>query len=272
MSKPIITLEDYIYHSIWGYPSLYSRNTHEESRRTVLDHMFLTIGNGVEYNSELKNFSPPNVKKLPEKTIKRIKAGEKIVVVYKGYDIKERHFYEDFIKSDQKHLLNVKNPRDWRLQESLVKATVYPDDHYMYINLLNKLKSNDGSFSRPYPYSLHYTPMWDREAKKLIDKELILPDWREGIVEIYTWARDWMVSDEFDNNDYFNWALKFNEQDKDSYFMKKWNNKESVEQLCGEYEIKPKQYENPIDMVRDIVAKSRQKYIDEAQLIINTYQ
>lgn len=270
MSKPI-TLEDYIYASIYHYPGLYSRNTYEESRYSVLNHLFLVIGTGVEYNPETKTFSDGSKESVSQEIIARLKAGEKIVQISKGYNTIEVCFYDDFIKSGRQELLEVKRPKDWKLQETLVKATIYPDDHYRYIDLLKEFKDGDECFHRPYPYSLEYTPMWDREAKKLIDKELILDDWREGIVEIYTWARDWMVSDKFDNNDYFNWALNFNEKDKESYFMKKWNNKESTEQLCEEYAIEPKHYENPIDMVKDIVARARRKYIHEAQLIINTY-
>jgi hypothetical protein len=273
MSQPIISLEDYIYTCIFRYPSLYSRNTIKESRRAILDHLFLVIGNGIEYNPESKNFSHPEYKKLPQEHIDRIKAGEKIVVVYKGYNKQGVSFYKDFIKTNQKYLLGVK-PK-WDEHETALKAEVYPDEHYQYIELLKgnlrwENNSDDTDFDSPYPYSLEYVPMWDRAAKKLIDKDLILPDWRDGIVEIYTWAREWMESEKFDKNDYFNWVLGLNKPG--SYFKSKWEKRESMEKLCGDYEIPYADYQTPEDFVKVVVAQQRKKYIDTAQLIIDTYK
>jgi len=270
MSKLAVSLEDYIYTSIWSHPCSYSRNTWLESKFAVLRQLFLVIGNGVEYVPEFKNFNSHEYPILPEETKAKLNSGEKIVVVWKGYSVIEVCFYKDFIKSGREHLIHEKP--SFKDREKTLKADVYPDNHYSYIERLNKLKENDGSFDKPYPYSLHHTPMWDRENHKLIDKDLILPDWREGIVEIYIWAKEWMESDNFDKDDYFNWTLKLKTNDENSYFMRKWNERESMEQLCVAYAIPFKDYQEPMDMVRDIVAKNRKKYIDTAQLIVDTYK
>jgi hypothetical protein len=277
MSQSIISLEDYIYRSIWAYPSLYLRNTIRESRGAVLRHLFLTIGNGIEYNPELKNFNNNNYTRLPQNVADRIKAGEKIVEVCKGYHKQAIYFYNDFIQSDNKHLLDVKTPTVWRLIETLVKATVYPDGHYRYVQLLKKNaqrenNSDDTDFKRPYPYSLEYVPMWDRAAKKLIDKNLILSDWREGIVEIYTWAKEWMESEKFDKNDYFNWTLSLGKQGGQDFINNQWAKRKSMKQLCKDYGIPYAHYQTPEDFVKVVVAKSRKRYIDTAQLIIDTYK
>lgn len=273
MSKVPISVVDYIYSSIFYYPALYSRNTYEESRLAVLKHLFLVIGTGVEYDPETKAFSDGSKECIPQDIIVRLKDGEKTVVVSEGIYTKEVHLYKDFIKSDQKHLLKVKPSKDpmerlRQLDSKFKKAEIYPDAHNNYIKLLKKDKE-DGCFQRPYPYSLEYTPMWDRQAKRLMDKKLILPEWREAIVEIYTWARDWMQSDKFDNDNYFNWSLKLD--GPSCYFTEKWNNRKSTEQLCEDYDIPYKDYQNSLDMVKDIVAKQRKRYIDTAQLIIDTY-
>lgn len=273
MSKSTVSLVDYIYASIFYYPGLYSRNTYEESRLAVLKHLFLVIGSGIEYDPETKAFNNGTEKRVSEEIISRLKAGEKIVVVLEGIYTKEVHLYEDFIKSDQKYLLKVKPSKDpmerlRQLDSKFKKAEIYPDAHNNYIELLKKHREGE-CFCRPYPYSLEYTPMWDRQAKRLMDRELILPEWREAIVEIYTWARDWMQSDKFDNDNYFNWPLKLGRPG--CYFTNKWNTRKSMEQLCEDYGIPYKDYQNPLDMVKDIVAKQRKGYIDTAQLIIDTY-
>jgi len=43
-------LEDYIRRVIYTYPSLYKDKTYELSRLKVLDHIFLCIGTGLEWN------------------------------------------------------------------------------------------------------------------------------------------------------------------------------------------------------------------------------
>lgn len=268
MSKSIIKLEDYIWASVFRYPRLYSRNTYQESRMAVLKHLFLVIGNGIEYNPELNNFNNHEYTCLLPEIVDRLKAGEKIVQVIRGYETVEVCFYKDFIDSGRENLLNITMPQSFELRQKLLMAEIYPDSHYIYINFLNNSNCNDGAFDSPYPYSLEYTPMWDRQNRKLMDKELILSDWREGIVEIYTWARDWMKSDKFEKNNYFNWANKL---DKDSLFLDNWKNKRSVEEFCINYGIEPKQYQNPLDAAKDIVAKNRKQRIDTAQLIIDTY-
>jgi len=45
-------LKDYVDNSILYYPSLYRAHNYEDSRLLVLDHIFLTIGNGLEWHKD----------------------------------------------------------------------------------------------------------------------------------------------------------------------------------------------------------------------------
>lgn len=45
-----MTIKQYVDKSIFQYPSLYRTKSYQESRLLVLDHVFLTIGNGLEWN------------------------------------------------------------------------------------------------------------------------------------------------------------------------------------------------------------------------------
>ena len=44
------SLEGHIRWAVWNYPALYRRESYEASRMGVLDHLFLVIGNGYEWD------------------------------------------------------------------------------------------------------------------------------------------------------------------------------------------------------------------------------
>lgn len=47
-----MTLDNYIYSSIYLYPMLYYYKDPKKSRNCVLDHLFLTLGNGEKFNDK----------------------------------------------------------------------------------------------------------------------------------------------------------------------------------------------------------------------------
>src|SRR6185503_18150433 len=54
----IMNMEDFVFSSIYNYPSLYYSSSFEESKIRVLDHVFLVIGNGIEFIPEDGSFGP----------------------------------------------------------------------------------------------------------------------------------------------------------------------------------------------------------------------
>lgn len=271
MSKIAITLDDYVCSSIFNYPSLYLKDNFENSRMAVLKQTFQVIGNGVEYCPNSKNFNNHRYHALAKEKKARLKNGEKLVEVCNGGEIinfstkkvwrdlnkyDKTYFSNDFIKLNIPHLINGQElPK--KFKESKIASTkvieIYPNKPFK---------------ESPYPYSLTYTPMW--ENGKLIEKELILEDWRKGIVDVYEWALDWMESDKFNQDHYYNWSYKVGE--KGCIFTENWNNKKSVQQICKDYEIAYKEYSNPKEMAIDIVSKQRKNYINTAKRIINAYK
>ena len=310
-----MTLEDAVALSIFHYPSLYSRTTFEESKTRVLDHYFLTIGNGIDYinpNNEKHagwfghDADLPEAKKrrklLSKKAKQKIAAGEKICRIYRhihqdqfekygfispSYDYKHEKeertaFLSDFLKRGVKYLevthgfnriideTKRPNPADY---EYFIE--IYPDSNDRYIESLKemeekinrKVKSNYNW--HPYPFSLKYTPMWDMQNGCFIPKDMIMPDWIEGIVAVYRKTLAWFEDDsKYMADNYYNWS----ELHDLTNFQIAWDKEPDKLILCKDYGIEPFVYTNIREMARAIVQTQRAHRIDECNQILAFYQ
>lgn len=284
--KLAISLDDYIYSQIFYWPSLYYREDFEKSKLRVLNYLFLVNGTGIKYSPEFRNFNSNKYAAISNNRKNRIKQGEKLIEVCKGGKILdyfshkkvsrnldkrykiyfERDFYKLNIKFFKNYEIVSKDITESEVENANV-ITIYPDDNIEYEKMLDKLNQN--CFYRPYPFSLHYVPMWDEENKKLIDKDLIADDWREGIIWVYEKSLAWLTSESFYKDTYFNWALTVGKPG--CTFTQRWNNN-SLEKMCKDYEIPFKEYKSPKEMSIDLVEKNKKEKIDTAQLIIDTYK
>ena len=266
-----MTLEDYIFTSIWNYPSLYYKTTFAKSRRSVLSQLFLVIGTGVEYRESFRGFSDSDENKtiLSEDIKNRIKNGDVIVRVGKP-DKKDdwillfpdrsggesKMFFSDFLKTNQ-------NYYEFG-QERPEKIEYWP--------IVEKFPEESKYNWEPYPFSIEYCPFWDRINKCLIPKDKIASDWVEGIVEIFQITKDWFKDDEkWENSGYYNWGGK-GWRERDNIFLKNWEESTDKLKLCDEYEIPRKEYSSPREMAVDICKKSREEYISECNKILAFYK
>jgi hypothetical protein len=285
-------LEDYIFSCIFAYPSLYHTRNFEESKKKVLDHLFLVIGSGVEYvnpkNLPHKGYfsdGSKNKKRLSKEVKQRIISGEPIVTIYNKIDqekfdkfgmmwpdreSKEQNMLLDDFRNLKMKYYNV-NER-YSSVESL-KQKIDLKDYEVFIETYPD-RMSDYEWS-PYPFSIEYTPFWegewDKKKGKLIDKNLIRPDWVEGIVWIYKVALQWFEDDnKWGNDRYFNWAGK-NWAENNNNLVIAWNKESDKVKLCKDYEIPFKPYSSPKEMAEDIVNCQRSNYIEEAKQIIEFY-
>ena len=263
-----MTLENYIISSVFAWPSLYYRNNWENTRRAVLNQLFLVIGNGIEFNTQKGTFCNSHYKrkKLLKKDAQKIINGEKLVVVYNKIDeekiklvfpdrdSKEKiMFFDDFLKLNKKYLIWGQKKPEGKLNFDCIIKT-YPYDlekQYCW---------------HPYPYNLNHTAFC--KNGNFLDANLIQPDWRKGIVEIYTEAKNWFESDLWRKDKYYNWAETIREDD---FFIKNWNKQPDKLKLCSDYGIIPFNYENPLDFARECVKSRIKQHIQDAQKVIDFY-
>ncbi len=277
-------LKNYIFRCIYNYPSLYYKKTWEDTKRSILGHVFLTIGTGIDFVEKGGHFASDikyNYKKiLPKGYSKRIKNLEKIAIIYNRdsadkknyvafglihsqYNSREKIlFLKDFLLLNEKYLINGKT-----------KETNLNLDEYKVIDIYPEDENNEW---HPYPFSLEYTPFWDEKKKCFIPKELITRDWREGIVWIYKETKKWFEDDnKFLNDRYFNWGNFEDLKDypnRPNHFLQNWNKHKDKLKVCDDYGIPRKLYNNPKDMAIDICRLSRIKYIENCQKIIDFYK
>lgn len=274
-------LQSYILNSIFTYPSLYYKGSYEQSKINVLNQLFLVIGNGISFikNKDGKghfgnDYDKKN--KLSKKSEKRILNGESIVTVYKKIDenfkklgflwpdrnSKEKTmFYSDLLKLNKPFLV---------LNNKINQKIIDTQNYELFVEFFqdNRILKNDWY---PYPFSIKYSSLWDDENNKLVNKSEVADDWLEGIIYIFTEAKKWLEDDiKFNNNQYFNWAINWNEND--NQLIINWNKESDKLKLCVDYEILPKKYTDVRVMAFDIVAKQRKKYIDECKKILKYYK
>lgn len=302
-------LNDSVALSIFNYPSLYARNTFVDSRHQVLGQYFLVIGGGITYINPTgekyvgwfgDDHDDRKIKTLTDEVKQRLIAGEKICRIYrhihqdyfKKYGFISPSFnYEhekqertallsDFLKEGVKYL-NV----DYNLNQDGLKIEkpnptnyeyfieIYPDANDEYIQYLREMEQNSNRKSNydwhPYPFSIKFTPMWDRTNDCFIPKDMIMPDWIEGMIEIYQKTLNWLEDDNcFNADNYYNWA----ELDNLEYFQKAWDKQPDKLAFCKEYEIEPVAYTDVREMARAIVRHQHVKRIDDCKQILAFYK
>jgi hypothetical protein len=283
-----MTLENYIYSSIFAYPSLYYKENWEFSKREVLNQLFLVISNGVEYvnpKNEIGkgHFNNSGFKVISKKDKKRIFQLESIVTVsplsISDFDTvwgdrnkKYTMFLSDFLKLKLPYFNQGDNlPEDFSSEKYKNYKVIceYPSSNRSYRDKLKRL----GRWEEwsPYPFSIKYCPFWNSEKDCFITKEMIAPDWVEGIIWIYTQTKNWFENDEkFLADNYYNFSLDVGKNC--CVFTQSWNKKKSVEDLCKSYEIPFKNYQTPKDVAVDICLKRRHDYIQECDKILNYYK
>lgn len=278
-------LNDYIASSIFTYPSLYYKSNYEDSRRAVLNQMFLVIGNGIDFKPQKNGkgfFSERTYRgckrkqKLKKSDVQRITNGEKLAVIFTGtideklaqfgivhrkHDVEKRTvFYQDLLDSGEKHLIcndKVREPIDTNKHKTFVE--IYPEDDKNYK-------------WHPYPFSLKYSSLHDDKTGQLIAPDRIAEDWRLGIVEIFERAKAWFEDDlSFMLDPYFNWAGHWQKNNTD-HFVKAWNEQPDKLRFCDAYEIPRKAYTDPKEMAVDIVAHNRSRQIADCDMVIKMYQ
>lgn len=212
-------LEDYVKQSIVAYPILYLDKTYELSRLKVLNQIFLVLGNGMEW---AWTKDPSKGGYMVDPVVKKVK-GEWI----RQHDLPygkatfnspnfQRYFEEPLIE-----ILKVDHSQEWGFYDwyskpvwkgffsdipESFKGKCVTDSYYFskgkyylvqekstldltqYLNtadpeyvLKNRLHSLNYSL-KPYPFCTKYWPIDE------IDIQLIKPDWRQGIIDIFEYA------------------------------------------------------------------------------------
>jgi hypothetical protein len=157
-------------------------------------------------------------------------------------------------------------------------AEIYPENPDKYKNLPK-------TEWKPYPFCFNYLPFWQSNpnSKKYTyencheatveeiaaNRNDILPDWREGIVEIYKQALDFFEDDEkYCKDTYFNWInfpnnmLQFLEKNKDK----------TIEETAKDYGFSDIIFNSKEEIGILSNKRNRQRYIDDCKKIIQAYQ
>ncbi len=169
-----MTVEDTVKKSIIEYPSLYLCDNYEDSKFNVLEHYFLTLGNGIEW-AHTKD--PLKGGYLTEPKSKSSKGDWKRIIDAPYGKIKctedfSRYFSEKmFVVYDEDYN---KNSKAYDVFESDVK--LYKNPH-LVLEIENKKREY------PYPnFSKEFSCFWE------IDPNLIQSDWKEeGLKHMLYW-------------------------------------------------------------------------------------
>lgn len=278
-------LKEYIFSSIFHYPSLYYCKKFEESKKRVLNQLFLVIGSGVEFKNGYFKCSDDK-KSISIKDEQRILFCERIGIISK-IDTKDKRltdlgivfselgtkeqnlFYSDFINLKGKYL---------ELYQKIDPKKVNFKNFSGVVDFFPKEKE-DYEF-HPYPFNLEYCPFWNEKTNSFIPKSKIQQDWVEGIIWIFKETLKWFEDDnKFLNDKYFNWCKFLNENNQ---FVKLYEkarikgdgkkyNWDFIHKLCKDYGLEPKNYGTSYLIAQDICTKSRKKYIEDCKLVIDFY-
>lgn len=194
-------LKDYVLQSVYNYPSLYLCENYEESRLLVLHHIFLVLGNGMEWAHTKK----------PE---------------HGGYPVHENYYKRngDYVRKYDLPYGREKFNMVWNdllgigISEYLNNAfgelqggsqDLISRDFYTKIKqerfengIPNKkyLRSNENR--KPYPICENYWLF--KKLSKNNQLQYLKPDWREGMIDIKKWALDFFLNhDKYHQDDYF---------------------------------------------------------------------
>lgn len=247
-----MTLEDYIFKSIYEYPSLYYARAFEESRRRVLEHVFVTLGNGVKFaytenpedggyfcSSKSKKVKekwerqydkPYGQVKCSKKIRKKILAGERIIEIRNvdkerskkigkifpkndyGRNREKNEFWESDIKEVYQKAYTTLN-KDGEILDKCHLRTSPPDADDNYESFCEKER-------HPYPFCFYYlnfveiNPHYKKYDYHTI-KNMTVEELRESKALI---RPDWVAG----IVEIYKWALEFFENDEkffgDNYY------------------------------------------------------
>ena len=184
-------ISDYISKIIQEYPSLYKYKNYEESKLRVLDHVFFTIGNGLEM-AETEDKAKGGY--IVEPKFKRIKGeDEHIRIKDKPYGKeKYRPIQEEYFKYDIYHVSCINRPKD----VVFIEYYNFKDAYFLFeqtskkesfgssivdeiLNGVPKLRKieNNHEFS-PYPFSKGFSIACDIYYKNLF----LQKDWMDELI------------------------------------------------------------------------------------------
>ena len=275
-----MTPETFIAQSIFRFPTLYFRNDIEKSKIRVLDHAFLVIGNGIEFKNGSFSWSHSSrsdkdrkKQKFNKETKKRVLSGEKIVTVYNYTQ------HPDGLEHNFQRMSEMSKASEYTAFLSDLDMNCYID-YEVAIKLKELPPNTKGVFDdgqrdyisydyKPYPFSIEYTPFWNREKKAFIPKDDIKKYWRDSIIFIYQKALEWFSDDKkFFADDYYNWLLR---EDSKKQFLDNWNKEPNKVKLCSDYGIKLFDYTDMEQMIKAIIKHRQQEYISNAKKVIDFY-
>jgi hypothetical protein len=194
-------LADHVRKSILEYPTLYKSDTYERSRLSVLNHLFLVIGNGYEWAYTMDPARGGYLTDHPNYYKRGDKEGDRKYDKPYGVEKYDREFSPNYFTNRLFHI-NLLNNRNARIV-SVTPVTIGEggiDDVYIEIEgLVEEIGENEFSFLKtpklyeanrmsfgdnrpsfsPYPIS-NYSAI-----REIYDKNLFVqPDWLEGAVDV----------------------------------------------------------------------------------------
>lgn len=164
-------IREYIYQSMLRYPSIFPTKWH------VLDHMLLTVGNGLEWqNGELVDINQSNADILNEETAIQHAIDFNIEMGNRNNfhkDLWERHM-KNAIQREIEIIINVKNVVDET--EPSQDMIIDGDDKTLNPSKERQL-TKEGRYFQLYPFSYY------AEINNI--PEDIKPDWKAEIINFY---------------------------------------------------------------------------------------
>lgn len=283
-------LENIILHKIYNWPSLYYKNTYQESRLAVLQRLFL---NSIKFD-EKYDFDLYKDKK--EKACKpihkqKIKNGEKIYVICvtdKEFSFKVSQYYgKHSLDSIRKE--NNKFESEY-LEEGMNYPLLYSEHNIKDKNELSdyvvEVWPSDEKYNpEPYPFCLYYAnfveinPYYKKYTYETIDQitvdelresaKLLAKDIVDGIREVYQWALDFYLDDNrWNASRYYNYTLS-------DVVYTDWqnnlSNRESSIKFHKQYNIAFKEGQTVETFLHDVTTRNRNRYIDNCRKIVESF-
>jgi hypothetical protein len=214
-------VDEAIYESLKEYPSLYVRPTYEESKRDILHHYFIVLGNGIDW-AWTKN--PEDGGYLTEPEYYKSKKDEdgyplrkynkpynkSGIVIDEEYLVRCRTKRLFYVFSNDIHAFPKRHPRVWEDQIDTIDRKKY---HLSEIDIHHTF--------HPYPnFQKGFSCFWENDYNS-DGYKYIQEDWRLAAIEHLQYCKAW-----FENED----NIKEDSKSHVSYFY----NPESIEKRIAE--------------------------------------
>jgi len=186
-------LEDHIQRSIIDYPGLFLKKTYEDSQLSVLHHLVLVNGNGVEWANTLNPkhggyLTSPQYRRYKGERVRKRDAPYGKIKVEK---LSWQELYDKGVEKERNTWIEYVNKQDYsdKLKKIIIEDALQ--------NFPKDIRES------PYPIYDRGWPIYDIE-QGIIKVKDIKPDWREGILKIIKWAHNFYTNkDLFHNDDYY---------------------------------------------------------------------